>query len=170
MKSHPRIATAMFSLPADIYVGKASAVWWGRNWWWMSLPVVACVIAGAWRVEMFLVALMVACLVFPAVRMIAYINLSASGMARSSLFLQYVCFDNGKLQRHFVADSRHSQLPTDQSLGFSDIKRTTVEGSYMIFYLNSSPYHLVIIPLSSMNKDDISAIHNVFAIYGMDFA
>ncbi len=142
-----------FRVEAGQYVRPMLRMFFGRNWMWFALPLLA---AGATAictadVRWAIVGLILLFMVFPMIMVLIYINYALTLEVRWSLMEKTMHIDGDGVHMSF-ADARMR----DRSISWNDISSITRDRNAFYLHLKVRRFNYVMIPCSALIESEIT--------------
>lgn len=141
------LVTTPFSGTAGAYVRHCMMRWLGRWWWSLALPVAVCAALSLWQPVWLFVALMLLCLLAPAVLAFIYYNYALSPQAVATLAPRTVAVDSQGLTLTDTATGKTERINKSNIAGVEDT------GRCFIVNFTKPRYHHLTIPFSAIPDD-----------------
>ena len=138
------MTTAEFCGTPGAYVRRVAIAWAGRWWWTMAIPVGACLIASAFRPVWIFVALMILCLLVPAVIAMVYYNYALSPEALQTLARKTVTVGDDGLTVTLTETGKTVRYLR------RDIRAVEDTGKTIVVKLRRPQYHHLAIPVDAI--------------------
>ncbi len=141
-----------FRVDADAYQRVMWRLFFGRQWPWFALPLVAggALAAALADVRWLLVALMLACMAYPLVLALLHIYYALTPEARWSLLTKTATFSDAGVRLDF--DDRRL-LP--RTIAWADIAAATRDRRAIYLHLRVRRYTFVMLPLQALADQHI---------------
>lgn len=142
-----------FRVESGQYVRPMMRMFFGRNWPWFILPLVACAIIGAITKDFrwLIVGLMLVFMVFPMVVALIYFSYALTLETRWSLMEKTATFDKDGIGLTFV-DSRMKA----RHIKWTDITHVTRNKDAYFFHLKVRRYNFLMIPRTALQTESIN--------------
>lgn len=142
--------TAIYSLKPSVYTRAVMGRWLGRYFLLLSLPVLAAAIAGAWRVEMLVVALMLVLLVYPFALFNVYFRYALTPKAAFGVIPHRVAVDPaGNLSVEYSPDEDHPRAMETERIAAGDILSVGQSRGCVAVVYGRGCGDMLLIPLSA---------------------
>lgn len=138
------LTTTPFHDTPGKYVRRIMAMWLGRWWWTMALPVALTALLSVIEAVWLFVALMILCLLVPAVIAMVYYNYALTPQAVATLELKIVSISDNSLVVTYCDKEKTEKIFR------SNIKSVEDTGKLLVVRLKNPEYSHLAIPLKAI--------------------
>lgn len=146
------------------FVRRVAAMWLGRWWWAVTIPVVACCILAINEAVWIFVALMLVFLLYPGLTLFIYINYAFSPEAQHSLYEQTVTVDEKSIKITYTEKNNII------SYSVNDISGIEYNSDHVLVKLKKPRYNHISIPLSAIEKTEQQSFFDMLAKFDQTVA
>lgn len=147
MDARQQIATGVFRDTPGRYVRRVMAMWLGRWWWTMAVPVAVAAALSAVNAVWLFVALMILCLLVPGIIAMVYYNYALTPQAISALADKTVALSARGITVHIVDSGK------EQFYAATDIASVEDTGKSLIVKFKTPRYSHIAIPVAAIPDD-----------------
>ncbi|WP_288307407.1 hypothetical protein [uncultured Muribaculum sp.] len=123
-------------------------IWIRRNWpWAFALPILAVAAAAAtMSIRYLLIAVVLACLVFPHIIVLIYYSHAMSPHIRMSILPHTVNVSENGITLTYIPQQEQQTVPAPDHIPSGLIKKITYTGTLTIIHLNTGRYNIIALP------------------------
>ncbi len=146
-----------FAVSAGEYQRVMWRMYFGRNWWWMVLPLVLCAVLAAVMADVrwLLAGLMLLFMVFPMLLVLVYIRYALTLEVRWSLMEKTAVMDREGIHLTFT-DARMKP----RTIAWGEVSAVTRDSQAMCFHLRVRRYNFLMLPIETLvgQQVDVEAL------------
>lgn len=130
-----------------------AAVWFGKWWWLISIPVITPIALGlmldpTW----FFVALMVMCLCYPTIMLIVFCIHCVKPQARKASHDSVAEINQAGLRITYMPIDENTPVPSPTLIKYDEVSEYHVTRKGIALSWDNNPYNFIIIPHKSLSS------------------
>jgi hypothetical protein len=151
--------TSQFHGTPSGFARHVGAMWLGRWWWVVTLPIVLCLLLSINEATWLFVTLMLVFMLYPGLTMMVYFNYAFSPEARRTLYEQTVTVTDCKITVSYIEKNYTADY------GVNDVVGVEFNSKHTLIKLKHPRYNHIAIPLTAVDDAHKQQFYDILANY-----